>query len=110
MLFLFVFIFPDAYGNHSYRWLNTKKVATNEVRIGPDQPYKSILYVARLMQCAACCIEHFTVCKMILYDPFDDKCDIIDKYVMEHDNFSGNVGPISVVEIENLAYKVLSHS
>lgn len=47
---------------------------------------------------------------MILYDPFDDKCDIIDKYVMEHDNFSENVGPISVVEIENLAYKVLSHS
>ena len=85
-------------------------MATNEVLIGTDQPYKSILYVARLMQCAACCTEHFTVCKMIFYDRFDEKCDITDKYVMKHDNYTENVGPISVGEIENLAYKVLSNS
>jgi hypothetical protein len=47
---------------------------------------------------------------MIFYDRFDEKCDIIDKYVMKHDNYTENVGPISVGEIENLAYKVLSNS
>jgi hypothetical protein len=29
---------------------------------------------------------------------------------MKHDNYTENVGPISVGEIENLAYKVLSNS
>ena len=47
---------------------------------------------------------------MIFYDRFDEKCDITDKYVMKHDNYTENVGPISVGEIENLAYKVLSNS